>query len=471
MKKHIVILGGGITGLTTAYYLKKLTDEQNIDIAIQVIEKSDVLGGKIQTVERDGFIIEKGPDSFLGRKYPIIELSKELGLYGELVGTNPNARANFIYLNKKLHPMPMGLVLGIPTKMTPFLKTRLISPLGKMRAAMDLLLPRRKGMSDESLGHFVERRLGKEVLEHITEPLLGGIYSGDARTISIKATFPHFKQLEQKHGSLIKGMMKSRQQAPPNDQLPEVAKTSMFLTYKNGMRTIIDRLVKAMPSVDLLTNCGVESIIQDGKQYEILLDTKETITADGLIMAIPASVSAKLLPNISENRWLEKIRYVSVANIALAFDADAISYPLNGTGFVIPHKEGLDLTACTWTSSKWLHAAPKGKVLLRCYVGNEQAQDWVQLTDEQLIGKVRSDLEGIMGITAEPLFSEVTRAIKAMPQYPVNHVEELAHLRKAIAVKKPGIFLCGAGYEGVGVPDCIQQGKQAAVNMIDYLRG
>lgn len=469
-QKHIVVLGGGITGLSAAYYVKKLSEEQNIPVTIQIIEKSDVLGGRIQTVERDGFIIEKGPDSFLARKLPIIELTRELGLEDELVGTNPEARANYIYLNKKLHPMPLGLVLGIPTKLTPFLKTGLISPKGKIRAAMDMFLPRKKDSEDESLGQFVERRLGKEVLEHITEPLLGGIYSGNARKISTKATFPHFMALERKHGSLIKGMMKSKHSPVESTQYPEIAKKSMFLTYKYGMQTLIDRLTEAMPGIHILKDCSVESITATGRQYTIQVNKGESIQADGLIMALPASKAAKLLGKDSATNWLQKINYVSVANIALAYDAADISFPLNGSGFVIPRKEGKDLTACTWTSSKWSHAAPKDKVLLRCYVGNEQAQEWVDLTDEQLLQKVRADLKEIMGITAKPLFHEVTRAVKAMPQYPVNHVEELAAVRQAMQSTKPGVFLCGAGYEGVGVPDCILQGKKAAGDVLDYLK-
>lgn len=468
-QKHIVVLGGGVTGLSAAYYLKKLSAERNIPLTIQVIEKRGVLGGRIQTVERDGFIIEKGPDSFLARKLPIIELTTELGLDDELVGTNPEARANYVYLNNKLHPMPLGLVLGIPTKMTPFLKTGLISPMGKVRAAMDVFLPSKKGSEDESLGDFVERRLGKEVLENITEPLLGGIYSGNARKISIKATFPHFLALERKHGSLIKGMMKGKLPPVESSQYPEAARKSMFLTYKHGMQTLIDGLTKAMPDIQLLTECDVKSISAKEHQYTVQVSTGESIQADGLIMALPASEAARLLSDEPGTKWLQKINYVSVANIALAYDAASISFPLNGTGFVIPRKEGKDLTACTWTSSKWNHAAPKDKVLLRCYVGNEEAQDWVQLTDGQLVQKVRSDLEEIMGITAKPLFSEVTRAVKAMPQYPVNHVEELAAVRQELHRTSPGVFLCGAGYEGVGVPDCVLQGKKAASDVLDYL--
>ncbi|MGN7385929.1 protoporphyrinogen oxidase [Sporosarcina sp. SAFN-015] len=469
-QKHIVVLGGGITGLSAAYYARKLSEERNTPLTIHIIEKSGVLGGRIQTVKKDGFIIEKGPDSFLSRKLPIIELSRELGLENELVGTNPKARANYIYLNKKLHPMPLGLVLGIPTKLTPFLKTGLISPMGKARAAMDIFMPRKTGSEDESLGHFVERRLGKEVLEHITEPLLGGIYSGNARKISTKATFPHFLALERKYGSLIKGMLKGKQPSGESHQYPEIAKKSMFLTYRHGMQSLINRLIETMKDIHMLTDCSVESISATNRQYDVQLSTGESIRADGLIMAVPSSEAAKLLRNEPGTTWLHKINYVSVANIAIAYDASTIPYPLNGTGFVIPRKEGKDLTACTWTSSKWSHSAPKDKVLLRCYVGNEQAQDWVDLTDDQLLQKVQSDLKEIMGITAKPLFHEVTRAVKAMPQYPVNHVEELAAVRQALQRTMPGVFLCGAGYEGVGVPDCILQGKQVAGDVLDYLK-
>ena len=208
--RKVIIVGGGITGLSAAFYMKKLFAEQQIPIDITLIEKAEELGGKVQTVRRDGFIIEKGPDSFLARKLPIIALTKDLGLEDELVGTNPGARTNYIYHKNKMHKMPLGLVLGIPTKLTPFMKTGLISPFGKLRAALDLLLPKKKGLDDESLGHFIQRRLGQEVLENITEPLLGGIYAGNTQTLSLKATFPSFFEMEQEHRSLIVGMATGR---------------------------------------------------------------------------------------------------------------------------------------------------------------------------------------------------------------------------------------------------------------------
>lgn len=471
MPKKIVVMGGGITGLSAAFYMKKLFEEQHIPVDISIIEKSAELGGKIQTLHRDGFVIERGPDSFLARKMPILNLTRELGLEGELTATNPNAKSNYILHQGRLHPMPLGLVLGIPTEVAPFIKTGLISPMGKIRAAMDLLLPRNKGLQDESLGNFIERRLGKEVLEHITEPLLAGIYAGDTQALSLKATFPQFYHLEQKHRSLILGMLAGKKTPLHAEELPDIAKRSMFLTYKKGLGTLVEHLKEALKSARFI--CG-ESVarIAMGEEggYHVRLEQDQVLFADGVVMALPAYEAAKLLPDFSVSSWLEQVAYVSVANIALAYDKKDMAWPLHGSGFVVPRKEGRTITACTWTSSKWLHAAPPGKVLLRTYVGRAGSQEWVDWTDRELVNKVRQDLQEIMGITAEPLFYEINRAYQSMPQYPVGHVEQLSKRREELRALSPGLFLCGAGYQGVGIPDCVQQGKQAAEQLLDYIR-
>jgi oxygen-dependent protoporphyrinogen oxidase len=469
-RKKIVIIGGGITGLSAAFYTKKLFEEQQIPVNIILVEKSRELGGKIRTLHHDGFVIERGPDSFLARKLPVIDLTKELGLGGELTALNPKAKTNYILHKGKLHQMPLGLVLGIPTAITPFLKTGLISPTGKIRAAMDLMLPRKTGSDDESLGSFIERRLGREVLEHITEPLLAGIYAGDTQALSLKATFPQFLQLEQKHRSLILGMIAGKKQMREVKGLPDIAKNSMFLTYKRGLSTLVDRLKEVLKPIRIISGQGVEAITADDSGYSVRLDQGSQLQADGVIMALPAFQTAKLLKDVTAVPLLEHISYVSVANVAMAFDKQDISFPLNGSGFVVPRKEGRTITACTWTSSKWLHTAPEGKVLLRCYVGHAGSQEWVDWTDQQMLHKVRADIKAIMGVTAQPIFYEVNRNVRSMPQYPVGHLERLKKLREEIAVQRPGVFLCGAGYEGVGIPDCIQQGKNAAQQMLDYWR-
>lgn len=466
--RRVIIIGGGITGLSAAFYMKKLFSDKGIPIDITLIEKSEKLGGKVQTLRRDGFIIERGPDSFLARKIPIITLTKELGIEDELVGTNPGARTNYIYHKNKLHKMPLGFVLGIPTKLTPFMKTGLISPFGKLRAALDLLLPKKRNLEDESLGHFIQRRLGKEVLENITEPLLGGIYAGDTQTLSLKATFPNFFEMEQEHRSLIVGMAAGKKNASDSKTLNAVNK-SMFLTYKNGMSTLVEHLTEELKSIQIIKGKGVEEVFKMEDGYEILLKDDTMLQADGLVMALPTQQAATLLPDVKYIDWLKKINYVSVANIALTFNKEDISFPMNGTGFLIPAKEKTVLTACTWSSSKWLHAAPKNKLLFRCYVGRERDQQWVKWSDEELLANVLKDLNNIMGITATPNTHVITRATHSMPQYPVNHIEQLKKLRENLATQKPGIFLCGAGYEGVGIPDCVQQGKTAAENMLNFL--
>jgi protoporphyrinogen/coproporphyrinogen III oxidase len=468
--KSIVILGGGITGLSAAFYVQKFFREQKLPITITLIEQGEALGGKISTLHKEGFIIEKGPDSFLARKMPMIELTQELGLEDQLVATNPQAKKTYILHQGRLHRMPTGLVLGIPTQMMPFLKTSLLSLKGKARAGFDLIIPRRKEITDESLGGFLERRLGREVVEHIAEPLLAGIYAGDTHKLSLQATFPQFQSAEMKFGSLIKGMLANKNKtAVDTANAPAVAKNSLFLSYRNGLTTIIDGLVGALGGARLLTGQTATAVQAVDQGYEITLASGQQIAANAVIVALPAFAAAKLFPQIPQVHALTRIPYVSVANVILAFKHKNIGHDLDGSGFVVPRKEGRFITACTWTSAKWKHTAPDEKVLIRCYVGRSGDEGWIALTDEEIVKRVRSDLQLILGITEEPAFYEVTRLLHSMPQYPVGHLQNIQEARNQLNKAMPEVFLAGAAYQGVGLPDCIQQGKEAAKQVFNRL--
>lgn len=468
---HYMIIGGGITGMSAAFYLKERLEADGAPFRISVVEKSPTFGGKIKTIEREGFVIEKGPDSFLARKRPIIDLAYDLGLEGELTGTNPKAKKTFIVRGRKLHPMPPGLVLGIPTQMSPFMKTGLISIGGKLRAAMDLIKPKRKMTDDESLGHFLERRLGKEVLERIVEPLLAGIYAGDTYKLSLKSTFPQFRAMEQNHRSLILGMMASRKNVSEETaHLPAAVRNSVFVTFKRGLGTLVTGLVDALQAVDLRPGVGVAAVRHsDGGHAEVTFEDGHREIVDGVIITTPTYQSAKLLAELPAAQELAKIDYISVANVIMAFDRKDIPFELDASGFLVPKHEGYTITACTLTSVKWLHAAPEGKVLLRCYIGRSGEQEWPAWSDEQLIAKARHDIKDLLGIVAEPKFTEVTRLMHSMPQYPVGHLEQLAHFRKELSEALPRVLVTGAGFHGVGIPDCIRQGKEAAVQLADLV--
>ncbi|KRE74659.1 protoporphyrinogen oxidase [Paenibacillus sp. Soil750] len=472
---HYMIIGGGITGLSAAFYLKKQMTEADgggAPFRISVVEKSPSFGGKIHTIERDGFVIEKGPDSFLARKRPIIDLAYDLGMENELTGTNPKAKKTYIVRGRKLHRMPPGLVLGIPTQMTPFMKTGLISPLGKLRAALDLIKPKRDVTDDESLGHFLERRLGKEVLERIVEPLLAGIYAGDTYKLSLKSTFPQFRAMEQKNRSLILGMMASRKNVTEESaHLPAAVRNSVFVTFKRGLESLVTGLVDAMrTTVDLRTGVSVVSVCSvDGGQTEVVFEDGQRELVDGVILTTPTYQAAKLLSELPAASKLAKIDYISVANVIMAFDRKDIPFELDASGFLVPKHEGYTITACTLTSAKWLHAAPEGKVLLRCYIGRSGEQEWPAWSDEQLISKARHDIADLLGITAEPDFVEVTRLMHSMPQYPVGHLEAIANFKKELTAAMPRVLVTGAGFHGVGLPDCIRQGKEAANQLADLV--
>ncbi|WP_054940008.1 protoporphyrinogen oxidase [Paenibacillus ihuae] len=464
MPRKIVIIGGGLSGLSAAFYVRKFYREAGYQPDIVLIEKEAALGGKIETLHRDGFVIEKGPDSFLARKTVMSDLAKELKLDHELVTTNPNAKKTYILQRGKLHPMPAGLVLGIPTELKPFLKSGLVSFSGKMRAMLDFVLPPRRSSEDESLGELIERRLGTEVLENMTEPLLAGIYAGDMRKISLQATFPQFGEVERKYGSLIRGMTTGRKPVETHTG----TKKSAFLTFRNGLQSLVEALIRELHDVEQRTGAAAAGITvlnntaTDAPRYEVKLETGEILQADDIYVTVQDFAAAELFRPYVDVSPLENVNYVSVANVVLAFAKKDIVTEYDGSGFLVPRKEGRNITACTWTSTKWLHTSPDDKVLLRCYVGRSGDEQNVELPDQALTELVLKDLREIMGITAKPLFAEITRLKHSMPQYPVGHPARIAGFRSELGQKLPGVYAFGAGYDAIGLPDCIKQAKEAA---------
>ncbi|WP_010270880.1 protoporphyrinogen oxidase [Paenibacillus senegalensis] len=470
---RVVIIGGGISGLSAAYYTWRFLKEAGVQADMTVVERDQQWGGKVQTVRQEGFVMEKGPDSFLARKTPVIDLTRELGLQEDLVATNPQAKKTYILHNGRLHPMPPGLALGIPTQWKPFLNSGLISPLGKVRAAMDLVLPRRRDDGDEALGDFLERRLGKEVLENVCEPLLAGIYAGDTHQLSLQSTFPQFQAMERKSRSLILGMTRSRQQAPPTAGVPESVSRSMFLSYRHGLSSLIEALTGYLQEqgVRLLSGQMVTSLEKQPQGGASLrLDSGQELSADCVIAAVPTFVLPSLLPNLPAVARLAEMPYVSVANFVAAYDRKSIGQELDASGFLVPRKEGRFITACTWTSAKWKHTAPDDKVLVRCYIGRSGEEHWRQLPDETLSANARRELKELLGIEAKPLFSRINRWEQSMPQYPVGHLHTIKKARQEAAEYMPGLWLTGSGFHGVGIPDCIRQGKEAAQELAAYWR-
>ncbi|WP_462408923.1 protoporphyrinogen oxidase [Neobacillus sp. Marseille-QA0830] len=465
-KQKVVIIGGGISGLAATYYLQKSIKEKHLPLDVQLIEASHRLGGKMQTVIRDGFTIERGPDSFLARKTSIKKLAKEVGMDDKLV---PNSTGkSFVLVNEKLHSIPGGAMMGIPTEIGPFITTGLISIPGKIRAAADLILPRSESGKDQSLGQFFRRRLGDELVENLIEPLLSGIYAGDIDQLSLQATFPQFFEVEQKYRSLIIGMKKATPAQPKPKEMKD-KKTGGFLTFRTGLQSFAEAIEAHLARESILRGHRVQSISRVNQHYEIYLNNGEMLTADSIIAATPHKVTQSMF---SDYRFFDPFKSVpstSVATVALAFPEEAIKQDIEGTGFVVSRNNDYSITACTWTHKKWVHAAPKGKVLLRCYVGKAGDETIVDLSDDQIVRIVLDDLKKTMDITMNPDFFIVSRWKNAMPQYTVGHKQRMAKILEQMSAELPGVYLAGASYGGVGVPDCIDQGEAAVQKVLKYL--
>lgn len=460
-KYTVVIIGGGITGITAAYYLQKAVKERQLPIECKLVEATHRLGGKVQTVVRDGFVIERGPDSFLARKTSAFRLVREVGLENEIVH-NATGKS-YILANGKLYPIPGGAIMGIPTQIGPFITTRLFSPLGKLRAAFDFILPPTKAEGDLSLGQFFRRRLGDEVVDNLIEPLLSGIYAGDIDQMSLMATFPQFFQIEQKYGSLVLGAKRTTPKA-------QKERKGAFQTLKTGLQSLVDEVEKRMEQGSVIKGVRVERVWREGTGYRLRLSNGDIWKADSIIVAAPHSSVPAMFADYPFFEPFQSIPSTSVATVALAFPESAIEQDIDGTGFVVSRRNDYTITACTWTHKKWPHTAPDGKALLRCYVGRPGDEEIVEQSDDEIVRVVMDDLSKIMRISGRPELIAISRWKEAMPQYTVGHKERLAKIKTHMDAELPGVFLAGSSYEGLGLPDCIDQGENAVKKVLDYLQ-
>ncbi len=466
-QKKVIIIGGGISGLSTAYFLQEQSKKNNVPIKIRLIEASPRLGGKITSEQVDGFVIEGGPDSFITQKKWGMELIQQLGLTERLVQTHPVEKSVYILSEGKLIPMPQGFNLMVPGQLLPFALSPLISLFGKMRMGLDLFIPKKKSSEDESIGAFVRRRLGEEAVQLFAEPILAGIFAGNADKLSMKAAFPQFAMLEQAHGSLIKGMLKRKQGAAQKGQ--PTPKWSLFVTLEEGLSSIVTELKNKLDHVEMDIGKPVTSVSPTQPGYEVGTGSEKQ-HADALVITTPTYKTAEWIEewDMPLCALLQKIDYVSTATVSLGFRIKDVPHPLNGFGFVVPRKEGSAIMASTWSSTKFPGRAPKDHVLIRVFMGGAYRQDITNQTDEALIATVRKELQTILGIKADPVVARAFRWQKANPQYYVGHLDLVSKIESACQ-QHSGLFLTGAAYRGVGIPDCIQQGMETSEKVLKLL--
>ncbi|MBI3551826.1 MAG: protoporphyrinogen oxidase [Elusimicrobia bacterium] len=452
---RVVILGAGITGLAAAYELHKRAARDRRKLEIVVLEASNRVGGKVMTETKDGVVFELGPDSFITAKPDALALVRELGLSGELVKTNESQKTIYVLSHGKLEPLPEGMTL-LPSRVLPFLTTRLLSWKAKLRLALEPFIPAAREELDESLGSFVRRRLGREALEKIAAPMLAGIYAGDPEQMSLQSTFPQLKELELS-GGIFKGMRAAAQRPKPSSEL------TMFMTLRGGLSRLVEALAHQLPGGTVRTGANVLSLKRRGSEWQVA--TKDAVfSADAVISALPANALAAVASDLDFELScvLNEIPFVTTATVSLVYERAGFPDPLDGFGFIVPRAEGRAVTAATYTSTKFPERVAQGQVMVRCFMGGAGREETVAADEAGLSRTARKELAEILRLgETHPKFSRSQRWEKANPQYNVGHALRLKRIASCLQ-GHPGLYLSGCSYEGVGLPDCIRSGREAA---------
>ncbi len=460
--RRVAVIGGGISGLAAAHRLLELARDAGQPLELRLFEAGDRLGGVIRTEREAGCVIEAGPDSFLSEKPAALRLCERLGLVDALVGTREEFRRTYVVRAGRLHALPDGFLLMAPTRLWPLVATPLFSWSGKLRMALDLVLPRGSG-ADESLAAFVRRRLGREALERVAQPLVGGIYTADPEQLSLAATMPRFLEMERTSRSIILAMWRQQRAAAAQRTAGSGARWSLFLSFADGLQTLVDALAARLPDGSVRLRHPVAALTRRPHGGWNLDDTYD---CDAVIVATPAHAAAALLRPLDAAlaAGLDTIPYASSATVTLAWRREAVPHPLDGFGFVVPHVERRALLAGTFSSLKYPGRAPADLLLVRAFVGGALRPELVELDDAALTTAVREELAELLGVRAAPALVRIARWRRAMPQYYVGHAARVSDIRARAAAL--GIALAGNAYEGVGIPDCIRSGEDAAACLL-----
>lgn len=465
-RRKVVIIGGGVTGLTAAFYLQQAAKEQQYPLDVVVVEASLRVGGKIQTMRKNGFIIERGPESFIDDSGNVCRLAHDLGIAHKLV--HNNVGQTYVAVGKELYPLPGSLMLGEPPKVSSFIASGLISLTGKIRAVGDLLIPRATDDRDEPIGDFFRRRFGKEVVENLVEPLMAGTFAGDIDHLSIQSMFPEFYQLEKEHRSLLLGMKKKKSAHLAINHFAE--QPLQYGTFENGLETLIETLEEQLSPSTVLKGVKVEAIekLSDGSM-KIMLNNISPIHADAVIMTTPFNVAKSVLEKYEVMQHQPLMKCATIATVTMAFRQDQLPKYKKALNFFVSRNSDLAITSCTWSNRKWNGIAPEGYDLLRVYIGRVGDEAIVELSDSEIERTVLADLRKAVDLQEEPLFTVVTRWKQAMPQYTVGHDERVQQMKQELYEKFPNVLLVGSSYEGISVPDCVEQGREAAGSMLNTI--
>jgi oxygen-dependent protoporphyrinogen oxidase len=464
---RVAVIGGGISGVSTAFFLKKQLEQKDSPFTLTVYEKSTRTGGAVYTENVKDCLYEGGVDAFLSEDRDILKLCRELSLQNDILHSDEARRQTLVFWEGRLRRMPKGLMMSIPTSFWPFITSTLISWPGKVRMGMDLFIPKKKDNNDESFADFIRRRLGQEAFDKIAEPLVSGITGADVETMSIASTFSLYPDLEKQYGSLIKGLYQRRKKFLKVVPKASRSKYSFFLSFKAGMNQIVDKMV-ALVGPQAFVHTGVKAITRKkgtpkSSKYTILMEDDTKVEADLVVLATPAHVSSKIVAALDPNlaNQLVAIPYNSAVIVNYTFGNKDLNTKLKGFGFVVPKKENRNIKAGSWASLKFPGRCPQGSTVIRASIAADRVEASTTEDDSRIDTWVRKDLKDIAGIHAQPLFYRIYRWPASRPQYTLGHSERVATILEALSQHKH-LYLTGSAYFGTSVAKCIRHAGQIA---------
>lgn len=458
----IAVIGGGITGMSTVYYLNQMIQAKALDVSIILIEANAKLGGKINTVSEGEFIMETGADSIVARKPNVAPFIDKLNLREDVVYNATGV--SFLHMDGELKRIPEDAVFGIPLSLESLANSDLISAEGKVAALKDFYTKNETFTKDDSIGLFLENFLGKELVERQISPVLSGVYSGKLNELTIASTLPYLLDYKNEYGSIIQGLYANKETFKANGN-------KKFLSFKNGVSSLIDRMEELLTQVEFIKGVQADSIQKHDEKYQITLANERDIEADFVVLSTPHSVAQTLLQDKELDKDFNQFKNSSLISIYVGFNIPDHLLPEDGTGFIVTDNSDLICDACTWTSRKWEHTSSNRNLLVRLFYKSSKPiyESLHKHTDEELLEVALQDIESSLGITSTRVMHKVTKWHESMPNYHMKHHEIVQSLEKKLEITYPHVMLAGCSYYGVGIPDCIANGEQTAERIVAQL--